>query len=191
MQHRRSIMSENTWTCWNDAHSWSTCLSIILNGQNCTKIKYQQRAAQTLEAPWNAPIWPTHEFLLFTLDETRRDPPYPMWSPISTVSEEITISISTPNHSNYEHRSGETPGLCYSTHCSREPHVNPQHSTETENKLYIHVPTEEIHSSPLRHRPTNPARREGRREGGLSSQLPPLMHLHPQQCLMLTGSNSN
>lgn len=148
-----------------------TCLPIILNGQNCTKIKYQQRAAQTLEAPWNAPLWHTRYFLLSTLDKTRRDPPYPRWSPFSTVSEEITISttsISTPDHSNHEH----------------------QHPMETE-KLYIHVPKEEIHSSPLRHRTANPARRERRKREGPSSQLPPLVHLHPQQCLMLIGSNSN
>lgn len=115
----------------------------ILNGQNCTKIKYQQRAAQTLEAPWNAPLWHSHYFLLSTLDKTRRDPPYPKWSPFSTVSEEITISttsISTPNHSNHEHGSRETPGLCYSTHCSHQPHIYPQRPMETEtNCTYMYL----------------------------------------------------
>lgn len=166
----------------------------ILNGPNCTKIKYQQRAAQTLEAPWNAPLWHTHYFLLSTLDKTRRDPPYPKWSPFSTVSEEITISttsISTPTHSNHEHHSRETPGLCYSTHCSHQPRVYPQRPMETENKLYIQAPKEEIHSSLLRHRTANPARSEEKKREGPSSQPLPLVHLHPQQCLMLIGSNSN
>lgn len=55
------------------------------------------------------------------------------------------MSTTVETHPDLQLRSRAT-ALATST----QPHDNPQYPRETENKLYVHVPKEEIHCSPLR-----------------------------------------